>query len=99
MKRITVSIDEPTHHKARIKAAALGMSLSDLVRVLLVRLADQPLMNELPQLGAETPEVQQRRLIDAAIAEVHVRSREVRVNENLPKESLYDRNAVRSFDH
>ena len=99
MKNITVSIDEHTHRQARIRAAELGMSMSALVRVLLHRLAAEPPMNELPKLEAETPEEQRRRLIQEAIAEITANSGGLRMSENLTREALYDRNALRSYDH
>ena len=94
MKRITVSLDEPTHRQARVKAAELGMSLSAFVRVFLNRLAAEPPMNELPQLGAETLDEQRQRLIEEAVAEINVLSSGLRMSENLPREAHYDRNAV-----
>ena len=95
MKNITVSIDEHTHHQARIKAAELGTSLSALVRVYLNRLAAEPLMNEVPELGAEVLQERRRRLIDEAIAEITANGGGLRMSENLTREALYDRNALR----
>jgi hypothetical protein len=40
MKNVTISLDEETHRKARIRAAELGTSLSALVKQYLVGLAD-----------------------------------------------------------
>jgi plasmid stability protein len=40
MKNITVSVDEEVHHKARIRAAELGTSVSALVRDFLNELAE-----------------------------------------------------------
>ena len=95
MKNITVSIDEHTHRKARIKAAELGTSLSALVRVLLNRLAAEPQNNPVAELEAEVLQERRRRLIDEAIAEITANGGGLRMSENLTREALYDRNALR----
>ena len=95
MKNITVSIDEHTHRKARIKAAELGTSLSALVRVLLNRLAAEPQNNPVAELEAEVLQERRRRLIDEAIAELTANGGGLQVSENLTREALYDRNALR----
>ena len=95
MKSMTVSVDEHTHRQARIRAAELGMSLSALVRVLLHRLASEPLMNELPELEAETTEERRRRLIQEAVAEITANDGGLRMSENLTRDALSNRNALR----
>ena len=99
MKTITVSIDEHTHRQARIKAAELGISLSALVRVLLNRLAAEPQIKDAPEFEPETLQERRRRLIDEAVAEITANGGGLRMSENLPREALYDRSALRSFDH
>ncbi|MBX3561905.1 MAG: hypothetical protein KF780_08840 [Sphingomonas sp.] len=41
MKNVTISLDDETHRRARIRAAELGTSLSALVRELLVAEAER----------------------------------------------------------
>ena len=43
MKNITVTIDDETHRRARVRAAELGTSVSALVKEYLAGLADDPL--------------------------------------------------------
>ena len=43
MKNITVTIDDETHRRARVRAAELGTSVSALVKEYLTGLADSPL--------------------------------------------------------
>ena len=95
MKNITVSIDEYTHRQARIRAAELGTSVSALVRVLLNRLAAEPRNEDAPEFESESPSERRRRLIDEAVAEIIANGGGLRMNENLPREALYDRNALR----
>ena len=99
MKTITVSVDEHTHCQARIKAAELGISLSALVRVLLNRLASEPQIKDTPEFESATLQERRRRLIDEAVAEITANGGGLRMSENLPREALYDRSALRSFDH
>ena len=42
MKNVTITLDEETHRRARIRAAELGTSLSALVKSYLQQLADNP---------------------------------------------------------
>lgn len=51
MKNVTVSLDDETHRRARIRAAELGTSLSALVKDYLVRLSES---------GADTPDARLR---------------------------------------
>lgn len=49
MKNITVTIDDETHTRARVRAAELGTSVSALVKAYLSQLADGPLAQAQPQ--------------------------------------------------
>ncbi len=55
MKNITVSVDEETYRKARIKAAELDTSVSALVRDYLAKLAGQE--SEFERLKREEAEL------------------------------------------
>ncbi len=51
MKNVTISIDDETHRKARIRAAELGTSLSAMVKDYLNQLADAPQTQTLQEQG------------------------------------------------
>ncbi len=59
MKNVTIAIDEDTHRKARIYAAAQGTSLSALVKNYLIALAGDPenadSQSDMPQEVREMP--------------------------------------------
>ena len=95
-KNITVSIDEETHRRARIKAAELGTSVSALVRgylsTLISRMASE---DEANRQDVETPVERRRRLLKEAIDDITARGGGLRMSENLPRDALYDRDALR----
>lgn len=95
MKNITVSIDEPTHRQAKIKAAKFETSLSALVRVFLNHLAAEPQNKYAPGFESETPRERRRGLVDEAVAEVLANGGGLRMSENLPREAPYERNVLR----
>ena len=82
MKNITVSVDEETYRLARIRAAERGTSVSALVREFL---------NSLSQNSPQPP----RRTLRGIIAAIHERGGGVGPSENLTRDELYDRNAIR----
>ncbi len=96
MKNITVSIDEETHRRARIKAAELGTSVSALVRrylnSLVSRMAGE---DEANRQDVETPDERRRRLLKQAIDDITANGGGLRMSENLPRDDLYDRDAFR----
>ena len=91
MKNITVSIDEETHRRARIKAAELGTSVSALVRNYLSSLVSRPATDG----ETETVDERRRRLLRQAIDDITANGGGLRMSENLPRDALYDRDALR----
>ena len=96
MKNITISIDENTHRQACIKATELGTSVSTLVRSYLNRLVtesiEKPVAND---HDTETPLERRRRLLKEAVESITANGGGLRMSENLPREALYDHNALR----
>ena len=94
MRNITVSVDEDTHRLARIRAAELDTSVSALVRDYLRRLArrrtDGP---DLP--AAESARERRSRLLDEIVGEITADGGGLRMADNLPRDALYDRDALR----
>ncbi len=87
MRNITVSIDEETHRLARIRAAELDTSVSALVRELLVELVQ-----------GRNPETRFERLLrlqDETLEAIRARGGGLRMSDNLPRDELYDRDALR----
>jgi plasmid stability protein len=80
MKNITVSVDEETHRRARIRAAEIGTSLSAVVRDLLTEFA-----------GGDTAFERRKRLQDQTLATVEA----FRAGERLSREAVHRRDAVR----
>ena len=96
MRNITVSIDEETHRRARVRAAELGMSLSALVRGYLSALVSRPATEvETDRRGVETADDRRCRLLNKAIEDITANGGGLRMSENLPREALYDRDALR----
>lgn len=97
MKNITVSIDEETHRRARIRAAELGTSVSAMVRDYLRTLAPQEAnggaQGESEQ--SETPLERQIRLMNEVLKDIERTSPGFSASENLPRDELYDREAAR----
>ncbi len=95
MKNITVSIDEHTHRQARIRAAELGTSVSALVRNFLNRLVAKPLEEKVTEEESETPLERRRRLLREVFADFDARGIGIRMSENISRDELYDRDALR----
>ena len=86
MKNITVSVDEGTYRRARIRAAELDTSVSALVRDYLRTLA-------VPQSEGEPaePEAERRgRLLREVIEKITANGGGLRMADNLSREDLYD---------
>lgn len=82
MKKITVSVDDETHRSAKEWAAKRGMSVSALVREYL---------NNLPQRVPGSPE----KTLSEVIADICSRGGRISVSDNVRREELYDRDALR----
>ena len=101
MKNITVSVDEETHRRARIRAAELGTSVSALVRDYLRRLAPEGTDSAVAdEQQLETPLERQVRLMNEVIEDITANGGGLRMSENLTRDKLYDEaingpNAVR----
>jgi plasmid stability protein len=76
MKNITVSVDDETYRRARIKAAERETSVSALVRGFLVEIATEE--SEFERLKRE----------DQAL---RAKVRDFRAADNIPRAALYDR--------
>ncbi len=97
MKNITVSIDDECHRLARIRAAELGTSVSALVRgYLRSLLANRGERQETAAEPGETPYQRRCRQLREVFADFDAQGVGLRMSENLPREALYDRAAMRS---
>lgn len=82
MKKITVSVDEETHRSAKEWTAKRGTPVSALVREYL---------NNLPQISPDPP----KKTLSEIVADIHARGGRISVSDNLSREELYNRNALR----
>ena len=97
MKNITVSVDEETHRRARIKAAELDTSVSALVRGFLTRLAGGRAEESSNLDRTKKDEIEQRRqLMNEVIEDIRATGKGFRAFDNLSHEELYDRTEARS---
>lgn len=84
MKNITVSVDEEIYHRARLKAAEKKTSVSALVKGFLTEIVEEE--SDFERLQREEQELR---------AKLVAEGRGLSASENLPRESIYDRNAFR----
>lgn len=91
MRNITVSVDEETHRRARIRAAELDTSVSALVRNYLRTLAADP-GREAPATArvVASPAELRRRDLDEVLADFDARGVGLRSSDNLSRDELYD---------
>lgn len=92
MRNITISVDDDTYRRSRIRAAELDTSVSALVRGFLEGLVG---------VGAhgaptETKEERRRRLLEEVLADFEARGIGVSVAGNLSRDELYDRAQARA---
>ena len=97
MRNITVSVDEETHRRARVRAAELDTSVSALVREFLRRLAprDRRLERRESQ-PLESALERRRRLFEEVFTDFDARGVGLRMTDNLPRAALHDRSAIGS---
>ena len=87
MKNITIRIDDNLYRRARMKAAEQGTSISALFRDFLIRLTvDGSAEAEFQRLAREEQELR---------AELGGRRLGLRAEDNLSREELHDRHALR----
>lgn len=87
MKNITLSIDDETYRLSRIKAAEAGTSVSALVR---------DYLSDLVQGGVPEPRFERlARLQEEIQDDVDDGGGGLRMTDNLPREALHERDALR----
>lgn len=91
MRNITVSVDDDTYRRSRIRAAELDTSLSALVRRFLRTLVDGPAS----ALRSETEVERRLRLLREVVADFEARGVGLHMADNVPREKLYDRGLAR----
>ena len=105
MKNITVSVDQRTYRRARIRAAELDTSVSALVREYLGSLVgDGGSGRAANGLGGlkrmnrtqENEFERQRRLMNEVIEEITANGGGLPMEDNLSREARYDRDAARA---
>ena len=84
MKNITVSVDDDIHHRARIKAAEKKTSLSVLVKVSLTGIVQEE--SEFDRLKRRERELREN---------LRASGRGLRAIDNLPRDAVHDRHALR----
>lgn len=87
MRNVTLSIDEETYRRARIRAAEMDTSISSLVRDYLRELATDP--------DSESRFARLRRLQDETLEAIRARGGGIRSADNLTRDELYGRRAPR----
>jgi len=92
MRNITVSVDDATYRRARIRAAELDTSVSALVREYLQSLSVAP-PRETP---AETEAEWRGRLLREVLADFDARGVGLDPRDNLTRDELYDRARARA---
>ena len=96
MRNITVSVDEETHRRARIRAAELDTSVSALVRDFLQSLAPaQAGASEAGMSAEEAERARRNRSLEEVIRDITASGGGLRMADNLPRDALYDRDALR----
>ena len=92
MRNITVSVDDATYRRARIRAAELDTSVSALVREYLRSLS----VERATGAPTETEDERRGRLLREVIADFDARGVGLRMADNLSRDELYDRDAARA---
>ena len=87
VKNITVSVDDETYRRSRIKAAEASTSVSALVRAFLMALAQGEI--------AESEFDRLQRLQEETLASIRTRGAGLRATDNSARDTLHERNAIR----
>ena len=96
MRNITVSVDEETYRQSRIRAAELDTSVSALVRGFLDSLVrDRAVGNGAREPAGETERERRGRLLDEVFEDIRSTRSGFRAADNISRNALHDRNAVR----
>ena len=90
MRNITVSVDDETHRRARIRAAELDASVSALVRAYLRSLAADPGREARATAQGVASAELRRRDLDEVLADFDARGVGLRSSDNLTRDELYD---------
>ena len=94
MRNITVSVDDETYRRSRVRAAELDTSVSALVRDFLQRLGRAGGAGEhVPQ--AETERERRQRLLNEVFEDICATRGGFKAADNVSREALYDRDAIR----
>ena len=97
MRRVTVSVDEETYRRARVRAAELETPVSALVLQFLKRLVPRAGWHGMRRHQLlESALDRRRRLLEAVFADFDARGAGLRMADNLPREALNDRAVTRS---
>ncbi len=95
MRNITVSVDDATYRRARIRAAELDTSVSALVREYLSGRTGGLFTEQAAVRRQESHEDHLKRL-DELFADFDARGVGLRMSDNMSREELYDRDAARA---
>lgn len=96
MRNITVSVDDSTYRRSRIRAAELDTSVSALVRRFLERLVRDPVeWTGDQELEVETERDRRRRLLKEVFEDICATRSGFKAADNISREALYDRDAIR----
>lgn len=94
MRNITVSIDDNTYRRSRIRAAELDTSVSALVRGFLERLV-RGRVEGVSEPVAETERDRRHRLLNEVFEDICATRGGFKAADNIHREALYDRDALR----
>ncbi len=87
MKNITVTIDDDLYRLARIRAAEAGTTVTGLVRAYLTELSQST--------GRDMLREQMNEKRERLVADIIARGGGLRASDNLSRDQLYDRDALR----
>ena len=91
MRNITVSVDDDTYRRSRIRAAELDTSVSALVRTYLRSLVGESGRESAAEAPASESSVEpRRREVDEVLADFDARGVGLRSCDNLTRDELYD---------